>query len=168
MIDAEIADGTAPVGSGEAATAVGAVPSPHAKAIAEAGRLMLLDAVVVGREFCKFMIGVVSGAVPIYLGLLEWVRPTSKGLGRTDQLIAAVPVLLFLASSTVFMLAYLPMRGTFSLDVIEDVEMQRAEAINKRHYGAVVGFTFFLAGVCGATFVVIRLTGRSIDDSMLS
>lgn len=156
MSNAEIPKGPGRIDSVEFSSAIGAAPSPHEKAIAEAGRLMLLDAVVIGREFCKFMIGVASGAVPVYLGLAEWVRTGGKGLSRTDQLVTAAPVVMLLISSAVFAFGYLPIRGRFSLDVIEDIETQRSDAITKRHYSAVVGFLIFLAGVCSATIVVIR------------
>ena len=44
--------------------------SPADQALYDAGKQMLADSVSVGREFCKFMVGVSTGAIPLYLALL--------------------------------------------------------------------------------------------------
>ena len=49
--------------------------SPHNEALYEAGKEMLISSISTAREFCKFMITVLTGAIPLYLGLLKFVLP---------------------------------------------------------------------------------------------
>src|SRR5690242_18221621 len=49
--------------------------SPHNQALYEAGKQMLVESISVGREFCKFMVGVSTGAIPLYLALLQLALP---------------------------------------------------------------------------------------------
>ena len=55
--------------------------SPHSKALYEAGKSILTDSLETGREFCKFMIGTCTGAIPVYLGILTFILPEKYILG---------------------------------------------------------------------------------------
>ena len=49
--------------------------TPHNRALYEAGKSLLIDSVKTGMDFCKFMIGVATGAMPTYLALLKLAIP---------------------------------------------------------------------------------------------
>jgi len=49
--------------------------SPHSKALYEAGKSLLIDSVTTAREFCKTMIGISTGGIPLYLGILSYLLP---------------------------------------------------------------------------------------------
>ena len=51
----------------------------------DVGKAMLMESISVGREFCKYMIGVATGAVPVYLGLVSLFLPDAYDLSRLNQ-----------------------------------------------------------------------------------
>lgn len=131
--------------------------SPHQEALAEAGRQMLVESVNTGREFCKFMIGVATGAVPVYLGLLEFSVPDRSTLGVEERTAALLPVVALLVAAVLFALGYLPTTGRMSLDVLEDVERERSTTIQRRDCFGKWGFGFFVFGVLSGSVATMAL-----------
>jgi uncharacterized membrane protein YccC len=129
----------------------------HDEALLEAGKAMLLDSLAVGREFCKFMVGTATGAVPIYLSLVKWFLPEQYDLSRNEQGLAVAPVFAFMFAAMFYVYGYMPTRGSFSVDLLAQIEKQRAESINRRRDAIVIGFIFFVIGVIGGSLVTIYL-----------
>ena len=130
--------------------------TPHNQALYEAGKQMLVDSVSVGLEFCKFMVGVATGSVPLYLGLLALALPKDYRPAWWWQGVALVaPGLLFLAATGVFALGVFPRTGAVSLDLPDQIEQARMDAISSRHRLATWGFILFGAGAIATIVVVI-------------
>ena len=129
--------------------------TPHNKALYEAGKTLLIDSITTGREFCKFMISVSSGAIPIYLGLLKFVLPEHYSLSFKQGVLIIAPAFLFLFASVVFALGYYPQVGAFSLDIPQEIENERMKTIRKRRNLTWFGFIVFLAGNVWAIITVV-------------
>jgi hypothetical protein len=91
--------------------------TPHNRALYEAGKTLLIESITTGREFCKFMISVSTGAIPIYLGLLKFVLPEHYILSLEQGIFAVVPAVFFLTASVIFAIGYYPQAGRFYLDI---------------------------------------------------
>jgi hypothetical protein len=87
--------------------------SPHNAALYEAGKQLLVDSVEVGRDFCKFMVGVSTGAIPTYLALVGLATGKTFRPSFTEGLILLTPAVLFLAGAGIFALA----AATFALAI---------------------------------------------------
>lgn len=113
----------------------------------EAGKAMVMESVASGRSFCQSMISVSTGAIAVYVGLVKlywsdkYVPTGSAGLWTFG------PGLLFLLSAFLFVAGYLPSSTSFSLDILEEIEKARLEAINRRSFFAWSGFVTFGLGI---------------------
>ena len=121
--------------------------SPHNEGLYEAGKALMVESVEVGRDFCKSMIGVATGAIPIYVALLGLAvgkdfRP-SAGEGAVLTLAPAA----LLLSATAFAIGYFPKRTTFSLDLPAEIDAARAATLGKRMRWSYVGFGLLMLGI---------------------
>lgn len=121
--------------------------TPHNRALYEAGKTLLIESISTGKEFCKFMISVSTGAIPIYLGLLKFVLPESFTFSIWQITLATVPTILFLIASVVFAVGYFPRSGRLSLDIVDEIERERTRMIRIRTILGWAGFSIFLIGV---------------------
>lgn len=129
--------------------------SPHNKALYEAGKTLLVDSVSTGREFCKNMIGVCTGAIPLYLGILAFILPKEYALGMTRSILISVPAIMFLLACVVFTFGYLPVTGRFSLDLVGEIEREINKSIRHRSALIKIGFTVFVVGTLTAILVIV-------------
>lgn len=131
--------------------------SPHDKALLKAGEKLLAESVEVGRDFCKSMIGVATGAVPLYLGLLkafvpeEWVPNTAWGFPYT------VPPALFMAAAVIFVLGYLPSPRMVSLDDPDNLERILSTLAKRRLRYARIGFGVLVVAVVGGVWCLFAV-----------
>lgn len=130
--------------------------TPHNEAMYEAGKSLLVDSVKIGRSFCKFMIGITTGAIPTYLALLKFVLTGRMHVfSMTERLVGAIPPLLFLLASILFVLGFFPNKGQFSLDIVEEIVEQRDSLIRRRENRARWGFAVFCLGVLCAIGILL-------------
>lgn len=127
--------------------------SPHDEAILEAGKALIVESVETGRELCKFMIGVATGAVPIYVGLLNLIKPKEYVFSGVERVLVVLPAALFVISALIFAAGFYPTMKRFSLDVIEEVERVRTESIRRRRLFAITGFVVLVIGMAFAVHV---------------
>jgi len=117
------------------------------KALLEAGKKLLVESIEVGREYCKYMIGVASGAIPVYVAVLK-LGVADKFVPTTGQYIVwAVPAILFLLSSLAFSMGYFPGRADIALDNIAGIAAARTAIIDRRRCWSITGVSLFSAGV---------------------
>lgn len=129
--------------------------SPHSKAIYELGKSMLSDSVDIGREFCKFMITLSTGAIPIYLGILTFLLPEGYQLGFVKGLIAILPLIAFLICTIVFTVGFFPITSSFSLDIVDEIDKAREKIIERRARLIKLGFSIFVIAVLSSIFVIV-------------
>jgi hypothetical protein len=129
--------------------------TPHNEAVYEAGKQMLVESVSVGREFCTFMVGVSTGAIPLYLALLGLALPKDYRPSWEQGIAAVVPAAAFLLAAVAFALGVFPRSGTFSLDVIEQIEAARNRAMAWRGRLATIGFVIFGLAALAAIIATI-------------
>jgi len=120
--------------------------SPHNEALYETGKDMLKSSINTARDFCKFMITVSTGAIPIYLGLLGFVLPEKVVLPASKLFLSAIPPFLFLISSIIFIIGYFPQVDYFSLNIIEEIKDAYEKTIQRRRKFINWGIIVFLAG----------------------
>lgn len=121
--------------------------TPHNRALYEAGKSLLIDSVKTGMDFCKFMIGVATGAIPTYLALLKLAVPGATQLSRATILVTLVPPVLFLFAAVVFVIGFFPRTTRFSLDIIEEIDRERNKTIARRRLFSILGFVAFCLGI---------------------
>lgn len=128
--------------------------TPHNQALYEAGKKLLVESVDVSREFCKFMIGISTGAIPIYLGLLKLILPDGYKSSSWIDLLFVAPVVFFMSASLLFALGYFPRHGETSLDLIEEIRRERNSTILRHRRYSIFGFSTFFLGVLLAVGLV--------------
>jgi hypothetical protein len=132
--------------------------SPHTEALVDAGKDILVQSVAVGREFCKFMIGTSTAAIPTYLALvgLATGKAFRPSVGEGVALVA--PAVLFLVAAGVFAVGYFPGRVALSLESPDSIETARAQIIDRRNRLSALGFGLFavsvLAAIAGAVYAL--------------
>lgn len=132
--------------------------TPHDEAIFEAGKEMLIDSVKIGRDFCKHMISISTGAIPIYLGLLVLGVSKCIVLNLWGSILMVLPALLFVVSSVLFVIGYFPQKSSLSLEDLSLIKKERNRILLRRQRMAWVGFSVFLAGTVSAiTSIVLQL-----------
>jgi hypothetical protein len=129
--------------------------SPHEQALYEAGKEILIGSLAVGRDFCKFMVGVSTGAIPLYLGLLALALPKDYRPNWWKGIFAITPGAMFLVGAIVFAIGVFPRTSTFSLDIPEEIEQARSSAIRWRGTFASLGFIVFALAVVASIVVTI-------------
>ena len=135
--------------------------TPHSKALYEAGKSLLIDSVTTAREFCKSMITISTGAIPIYLGILSYLFPKDYVLGVEAGVTLAVPAIGFLIAAVIFVGGYLPITSKFSLDLIEEIERERDKIISHRRRFVWSGvIVFIISTVAAISAVVVNIGAR--------
>jgi hypothetical protein len=135
--------------------------SPHSKALYEAGKSLLIDSVTTAREFCKSMITISTGAIPIYLGILSYLFPKDYALGVEAGITIAVPAIGFLIAAVIFVGGYLPITSRFSLDIIDEIERERDKVINHRKRFIWSGvIVFVLSALAAISAIVVNIGDR--------
>ena len=120
--------------------------TPHNRALYEAGKNLLVESITTSRDFCKFMISMSTGAIPIYLALIKFVLPDKYTLTFNQSALVVIPAFLFLIASIVFTFGYFPQSAYFSLDIIEEIERERKKTLEMRAKVTWIGFGLFLIG----------------------
>jgi hypothetical protein len=132
--------------------------TPHHEALYEAGKQMLIDSISVGREFCKTMIGTSTGAIPIYLAILTFILPEKFRLGISGGMAIAAPAIGFLIAATLFSAGYLPSKGKFSLDMINEIENERDRIIKTNFRFIQYGLgTFIISTLLAIRAIIINI-----------
>lgn len=133
--------------------------TPHNRALYEAGKSLLIDSVKTRMDFCKFMIGVATGAIPTYLALLKLAIPGAFQISRATILIALVPPVLFLFAAVAFVIGFFPRTIRFSLDIVDEIDRERNKTIARRRLFSIIGFVAFCVGiVCSIGILVFVST----------
>ena len=133
--------------------------TPHNEALYEAGKKLLTESITVGRDFCKSMISINTGAIPIYLGILVFLLPDGYLLGIQRGIIIIIPALLYLLATTIFAFGYLPRTGEFSLDIVDEIAKERQIAISQMKRFIYTGFFCFAVATAMAITVIILNIG---------
>lgn len=134
--------------------------SPHNQAIYETGKKILADSIETGREFCKSMITISTGAIPIYLSMLGLVSSSIKGMGIINLLLISAPSFLYLFASLIFMKGYQPVESSFSLDIVEEIQAEINRMTIKRNRLIKLGvFIFSLATILAISVILFIVTG---------
>lgn len=125
--------------------------SPHNEGLYEAGKALLVQSVEVGREFCKTMITVATGAIPIYIALVGLIvgKDFRPDFGQGLILVLAPAALLL--SATAFAIGYFPKKSAFSLDLPAEIDTARTNTVQKRMLWSYVGFGLMVLGIVLAT-----------------
>jgi len=135
------------------------VLSPHNEALYETGKEMLKSSLNITRDFCKFMITVSMGAIPTYLGLLEFVLDENITLS-INELMLIVPPFFFLISAIIFIFGYFPQVDYFSLDIVEEIKQAYEKTVAKRKKLTNWGIFLFLVGsVLAILSITINIVG---------
>lgn len=129
--------------------------SPSTEAIYEVGKKMLADSIDVGRDFSKFMISLASGGIPIYVGLLGLL-----GAKEFTSLAFYAPPALLVASVVLFVIAYFPRYGRYSLEISEEIEAARTRAVQGRNGLLRAGLAVFLVAVALSAGIILHATSQ--------
>lgn len=128
------------------------------EAMLEFGRRLLLDSVEDGRSFCRQMITIATGAIPIYLGLLKLWFPDDKSAPARNSIYFAVPVFLFLLATMSFSLGYIPLWYEPTIGNLANIENTRLKLMRHRAIWGLIGFVLFCLGIFVSVLAVLFLT----------
>ena len=122
--------------------------SPHGEALYEAGRAMLVGSADVGRELCKTMLTVSSGAVPVHVALIGLAAGKDFDFSPLTGALALLAPTLYLAAVCAFAYGYFPIKiKAMSLEDPASIEAARVATMTRRYTWARNGFALFGAGV---------------------
>ena len=108
------------------------------------GETLIQDTVNLTREFCKLMITVTAGAIPVYMGLLKFTIEHSYS---DISLIHYVSPFLFLLACLIFIYGYLPKFGlTVSFVRLGYNEVAYRKLIKRRQRVIMLGIATFVSG----------------------
>lgn len=131
--------------------------SPHNKAVYESGKKMLVDSITVGADFCKTMITISTGSIPTYLALIKFVQPEKYVLNFTQISLIGFTAILFLSATISFAVGFLPTVSSFSLENLDEIELNRAKVIKKRALKIKLGMLFYILGVLFSIFTYLNI-----------
>jgi hypothetical protein len=117
------------------------------KAMLEAGKKLLVDSIDVGREYCKYMIGIASGAIPAYIAVLKLGVPDKFVPTGGQYVIWTAPSVLFLLASLAFSTGYFPGKTTIAIDNMAGIADARTAIIDRRRCWSITGVSLFTVGV---------------------
>jgi len=136
--------------------------SPYTEALFEAGKTMFIESVKTVRDFCKYMISVCTGAIPIYLGLMAFFLPRNYEIQFWDGVIIALPPIILVGAAIIFVFGYFPRQTETSLEIVEEIEKAIQEPLKIRRRFSKAGFLVFLAGFLLAIIsLVLHLSPQS-------
>lgn len=139
--------------------------SPHNEALYEAGKEVLKYSISTSRDFCKHMITVSMGAIPIYLGLLKVVSGDLTNLTLPSALLISLPPGIFLFSAIIFIFGYLPKYDEISLDIVEDIKRSIDTAIVRRRKLITIGvLSFIIACSLAIILVILHMLDYKLAD----
>ena len=128
-------------------------PTVIDKAMIEIGTELLKNSIKADSDFCKTMITVSTGAIPIYLGLVKLISPTIILLGIYTALI--IPPIVFFISAIIFIVGYLPKIDTITLQILNDIEKKYEDTVSSRRKYVKWGLSVFMGGVILSTGFII-------------
>lgn len=132
------------------------LPSTRDAAIIESGKKLFVESVDTGRDYCKHMISISSGAIPAYLALLVLGRPKDYAPSHLEYLLWAIPPILLLISVLMFSWGYTPARGKMNMGDLRNIESNIGSLIDRRHRWSLLGVAFFSIGtICGGAVVIL-------------
>jgi hypothetical protein len=124
------------------------------KAMLEAGKKLLVDSIDVGREYCKYMIGIASGAIPTYTAVLK-LGVAEKFVPTVGQyVIWAAPAVLFLLASLAFSMGYFPGKTEIAIDNMAGIAQVRTAIIDRRRCWSITGVSLFTVGVLAGLWAI--------------
>jgi hypothetical protein len=132
--------------------------TPHNAALYEAGKQLIVQSIEVGREFCKFMVGTSTAAIPLYLALVGLAVGKDYRPDVGEGALLLLPPVLYLVAAATFAWGYFPVRTKFSADLPEEIDEARGETIKRRYGAAKYGFGIFalatILAVAGAVYAL--------------
>lgn len=128
--------------------------SPHNKALYEAGKAMLIGSIETSRDFCKFMISISTGAIPVYFSILNFIVSENYTFNFEQIVYVIIPGIIFLISSIFFSVGYYPQSTHFSLDLPHEIENERNSILARRSNFSKIGFGLFLLAALISIFIV--------------
>lgn len=142
--------------------------TPRTRAILEVGKVLLLDSIDTGREFCKFMVTAPIGAIPVYLALAGLLFPDHYRPDVRDAVVLLVPPVVLLISTVVAALGYVPRHSVISVEILEEIEDARNKLIFWRRRLGLLAFELFLLGIIWAiadiAFIVYGVIGPNAAE----
>lgn len=124
--------------------------SAHDAAVLDAGRALIVGAIDAGRDLCKTMITVASGAIPVHVGLIGLTARPDLHPGALTPPLALVGPTLYLASVGAFAYGYFPALSEVSLDDLTRMRAVYEATIARRYKWAKIGFGLFAGGIVGS------------------
>lgn len=121
--------------------------SPHNEGLYEAGKTLLVDSVEVGRDFCKSMMSVATGAIPVYIALVGLVVGEKFRPNLSQGIVLTLAPGAFLLALIAFAIGYFPTGLTFSLDIPDQIERARSATIRKRLHWSFIGLGLLVLGI---------------------
>ncbi len=130
--------------------------APHRQVMHALGQKILQDSITTGQDFCKFMIALSVGSIPIYLGLFILALPYDADKGWGSGLAVLVPGSLLLFAAAIFAVGYFPEPVHLTPDMIDHAEKLRLRIIRRRSRLIQQGFSLFILGVFTAMVAIVK------------
>lgn len=128
----------------------------HRQVMHALGQKILQDSIDTGQDFCKFMIALSVGAIPVYLGLFIFALPYNANKGWESGLALLVPGGLLLFAAIIFAVGYFPEPVHLTPDMIDHAEKLRLRIVRRRSRLIQLGFSLFILGVFTAMVAIVK------------
>lgn len=139
--------------------------SPGNAALFETGKQIQTNSLLVASSFCTSMVGVSTGSVAVYTGLLALVIPKSSSLLWPSDLWSIIPAVGFIVAALLFALGAYPHMGSMRLSFPASIEQFRDDAIIWRAMLTLIAFVILCLALIGAFIFIAWIAGTPASVS---
>ncbi|MHB8599039.1 MAG: hypothetical protein ACYDER_19780 [Ktedonobacteraceae bacterium] len=139
--------------------------TPDNAALYVTGQQIQTNSLSVATSFCSAMVGVSTGSVAVYTGLLALVIPKSSSLLWPGDLLLVIPAVGFIVAAMLFALGAYPHMGSMRLSFPASIENFRDDAITRRATLTLIGFIVLCVALLAAFIFITWIAGTPVSIS---
>lgn len=131
--------------------------TPGKLALLDTGKKLFVESIEVSRKYSEFMISLSIKSIPIYIGILVFIRKDQsffEDLCCRDKFLLISPAILFLISMVVFIISFNPKKQEFNLDNLTSLKETIVITTNRRERLNKIGTAAFITSV---VFAIVSL-----------
>lgn len=124
--------------------------------IEEITKSILKDSIKTIRDFGKFMVSLSFSAIPVYLGLLSFAKPSEEKIS-VSLILTILPILIYLVSAIGFILTAIPVFRKFNVENPIDSQEKINAVISKRKWIMIPSGIIFIGNIIFSSSIIISI-----------
>ncbi|HEY9879208.1 MAG TPA: hypothetical protein V6D29_12190 [Leptolyngbyaceae cyanobacterium] len=120
------------------------------------GQKILLDRLNTGKDFCKLMLTLSLGAIPVYLLLFIMAIPYDSDVGKQIGVVVLSPALIFLLSAIIFAVGFLLVATRPVVEPASEIERTSRKIAARRNQIIALGSLCFMGASLVGMVAIIK------------